>query len=177
MAASGARAIRPASGGGDLALARALFVEYARWLGVDLCFQGFDAELDGLPGKYAPPLGRLLLAGPSGEATGCAALRPLDPPPALFAAAAPVGEVKRLYVRPSARGTGTGRALALAIVDAARTIGYRTLCLDTLERMREARALYESLGFARCAPYYDNPLDDAVYYSLDLHAPERPMTP
>lgn len=176
--------IRVARAGHDVDLARSLFREYAAWLGVDLCFQGFEEELAALPGKYAPPLGMLLVAGPPGDAVGCAALRPLDLPtpgsdsnltPVGFAV--PVGEVKRLYVQPRARGTGTGRALAQAIVDAARAIGYRTLCLDTLERMTEARALYESLGFTRCARYYDNPLDEAVYYSLDLHAPERPMTP
>jgi len=169
----------------DLALARTLFEEYAAGLGIDLCFQGFADELASLPGKYASPLGILLLAGPPGDAVGCAALRPLDNKPPVrgtyvvpeVAFRPPVGEVKRLYVRPRARGSGTGRALAGAVVDAARAIGYRTLCLDTLERMTEARALYESLGFVRCARYYDNPLADACYYALDLHAPERPMTP
>ncbi len=160
--------IREASGAHDLALARELFEEYALWLGVDLCFQGFAGELATLPGRYAPPRGRLLLAGAPGRASGCVALRPLDPPPPVFAAAAPVGEVKRLYVRPDARGTGTGGALARAIVDAARAIGYRTLCLDTLERMREARSLYRRLGFAPSPPYYDNPLPDVEYYSLAL---------
>lgn len=174
--------IRVARGEHDVELARSLFREYAAWLGVDLCFQGFDEELAALPGKYASPLGILLLAGPPGDAVGCAALRPLpqsgsDSSPAPAGLAAPVGEVKRLYVQPRARGTGTGRALAGAVVDAARAIGYRTLCLDTLERMTEARALYESLGFVRCARYYLNPLADACYYALDLHAPERPMTP
>ena len=163
----------------DVALARGLFEEYAAWLGIDLGFQGFADELATLPGRYGPPLGCLILAGPPGDALGCVALRQLDPPPAVLGGArgAPVGEVKRLYVQPRARGTGTGRALAQAIVDAARAFGYRTLCLDTLARMSEARALYESLGFSRCARYYPNPHDDAVYYSLDLHAPERPMTP
>lgn len=163
--------IRVAQGASDVALARALIEEYAAWLGVDLCFQGLADELAALPGKYAPPAGRLLLAGAPGDAVGCIALRPLAPGSfgaAEGAFAAPVGEVKRLYVQPRARGTGTGRALAEAIVDAARAFGYRTLCLDTLERMNEARALYESLGFRRCAPYYDNPLDDVVYYSLAL---------
>ncbi|MBK6394669.1 MAG: GNAT family N-acetyltransferase [Betaproteobacteria bacterium] len=174
--------IRVARGEHDVELARSLFREYAAWLGVDLCFQGFEEELAALPGKYASPLGILLLAGPPGDAVGCAALRPLprsgsDSNPALAGFAAPVGEVKRLYVQPRARGTGAGRALAGAVVDAARAIGYRTLCLDTLERMTEARALYESLGFVRCARYYDNPLADACYYALDLHAPERSMTP
>lgn len=177
--------IRVARDEHDVELARSLFREYAAWLDVDLCFQGFEEELAALPGKYASPLGMLLLAGPPGDAVGCAALRPLPAlppergsnvvPEVAFAAA--VGEVKRLYVQPRARGTGTGRALAEAVVDAARAIGYRTLCLDTLERMTEARALYESLGFVRCARYYDNPLADACYYALDLNAPERPMTP
>ena len=162
--------IRIAHGERDLVLARTLFREYAAGLGIDLCFQGFDQELASLPGKYGPPLGRLLLAGTQDDAVGCVAVRPLEPPPEALggALAAPVGEVKRLYVQPRARGSGAGRALAAALVDAARSIGYRTLCLDTLERMHEARALYESLGFRRCARYYDNPLDDAVYYSLSL---------
>jgi GNAT superfamily N-acetyltransferase len=163
--------IRVAQGARDTALARALIEEYAAWLGVDLCFQGLDEELATLPGKYAPPSGRLLLAGEPGDAVGCVALRPratgsFGAPDAAFVA--PVGEVKRLYVQPRARGAGAGRALAAAIVDAARTIGYRTLCLDTLERMHAARALYESLGFRPCERYYDNPLDDVVYYALAL---------
>ena len=168
--------IREARSARDVALSRALIEEYAAGLDIDLRFQAFDEELGSLPGRYAPPLGRLLLAGPPGDAVGCIALRPLAPPARATRCAddvwsrfaAPVGEVKRLYVQPRARGTGTGRALAVSIVDAARAIGYRTLCLDTLERMSEARALYASLGFRTCAKYYDNPLDDAVYYSLAL---------
>ena len=160
-----------APGERDLALARGLIEEYAAGLGVDLCFQGLADELATLPGKYGAPAGRLLLAGPPDDAVGCIALRPLAP--GSFgvsddAFAPPVGEVKRLYVQPRARGTGTGRALATATVDAARAFGYRTLCLDTLERMSEARALYESLGFRRCARYYDNPLGDVAYYVLRL---------
>lgn len=167
-------AIRIASGADDVAIARALFVEYAHAIGIDLFFQSFDDELASLPGKYAPPQGRLFLAGPPGDAFGCVALRPLAArDPSTLAGTdpgfvEPVGEVKRLYVQPRARGTGAGRALAVAVVDAARTIGYRTLCLDTLEWMAEARALYASLGFRPCAKYYDNPLADAVYYSLRL---------
>ena len=162
-----APAIRPAEGPRDIELARALFLEYAAGLGIDLCFQGFDEELATLPGKYRPPQGRLLLAGPPGDAVGCVALRPLDVDVSVELAT-PVGEVKRLYVQPRARGTGTGRVLASALVDAARTIGYRTLCLDTLEHMTEARALYESLGFTRARRYYENPLDHVVYYALTL---------
>ena len=169
---SAAPPIRLASGDADVAIARALFVEYAHAIGIDLFFQSFDEELATLPGKYAPPEGRLFLAGPPGDAFGCIALRPLAArDPATWSDAGfvpPVGEVKRLYVQPRARGTGAGHALASAVVDAARSIGYRTLCLDTLEWMSEARALYAKLGFRTCGKYYDNPLTDAVYYSLQL---------
>ena len=162
--------LRLASSARDLELARELFAEYASTLPIDLAFQGFDEELATLPGRYAPPRGRLFLAGPPGEAVGCIALRELDPPPEALggAAAAPIGEIKRLYVRPIARGTGTGRRLAAAVVDAARAIGYRTLCLDTLASMREAQALYASLGFTTTARYYGPPLDDIVYYAMKL---------
>jgi len=160
--------IRIADGPRDIALARALFEEYAAWLAVDLCFQSFAEELATLPGHYAPPSGRLFLAGAPGDALGCAALRPLGP---VDRPVPETGEVKRLYVQPRGRGSGTGRRLALAVVDAARAIGYRRLCLDTLERMSEARALYESLGFRRRDAYYDNPLADAVYYELELVRP------
>jgi GNAT superfamily N-acetyltransferase len=163
--------LRPAEGPGDIALARALFEEYAAWLAVDLCFQSFAEELATLPGHYAPPLGRLYLAGAPGDALGCAALRPLPTPGRADRPVPEAGEVKRLYVQPRGRGSGTGRRLAIAIVDAARTIGYRRLCLDTLERMAEARSLYESLGFRQRDAYYDNPLADAVYYELELARP------
>lgn len=145
--------------------ARALFREYAEWLAVDLCFQGFAEELATLPGAYAPPRGCLLLAGPAGAAIGCIALRPI------FVADAPdgtVGEVKRLYVKPAGRGQGLGERLVQAIVDAARVAGYRELRLDTLEHMIDARRLYERLGFVSCSPYYHNPLPGAVYLSRAL---------
>jgi GNAT superfamily N-acetyltransferase len=161
--------IREASGAADLALARALFEEYAAWLDEDLCFQGFAEELATLPGSYARPRGRLLLAGHAGDALGCIALRPL-PDASGDARSTTTGEVKRLYVRPAARGRGVGRQLAGRIVDEARAIGYRWLKLDTLERMHEALALYTALGFVRCDPYYDNPLGSPVYLSLDLTA-------
>lgn len=157
-------ALRDATTAGDIVLARALFIEYAKWLNVDLCFQGFDAELASLPGAYAAPYGRLLLAGEPGGAFGCIALRPLgdgDRPPR-------VGEVKRLYVRPAARGGGWGRKLADALIEQARAIGYRELKLDTLDWMKDARRLYEKAGFRECAPYYRNPLPGAVYMSLSL---------
>lgn len=158
-AAAAAAALREATGADDIARARALFEEYAAWLGVDLCFQGFNEELATLPGAYARPRGRLLLAGRPGDAFGCIALRPLDER---------AGEVKRLYVQPRARGQGWGRRLAAALVEEARSAGYVELKLDTLERMDEALALYGSLGFARCAPYYRNPLGDTVYMGLAL---------
>jgi len=173
-AATGATAeLRDASGLEDIELARALFVEYAQWLKVDLCFQGFDRELAMLPGAYAPPSGRLLLAGLPGEAFGCAALRPLAAakeagPRSSSEAQDGIGEVKRLYVRPRNRNGGWGRKLAEAIVADARTIGYRELKLDTLEWMTDARKLYAKLGFRECDPYYDNPLPGAVYMALVL---------
>ncbi len=143
----------------DLRLARELFREYADWLKVDLCFQGFDEELAGLPGKYAPPAGRLLLARADGAAAGCIALRPLEPG---------VGEVKRMYVRPAFRRRGIARALADALVAQARAIGYQRLRLDTLSFMRDAGALYRSLGFVEIAPYYHNPLQGTIYLELEL---------
>jgi GNAT superfamily N-acetyltransferase len=152
--------IRDADSAADVAHARSLFEEYAAWLAVDLCFQGFAEELSTLPGAYAPPRGRLLLAGPPDAPVGCIALRPLPEPG--------VGEVKRLYVRPAARGTGVGCALVEAILREARSIGYRELKLDTLEWMSDARRLYGRLGFAQCPAYYHNPLPGAVYMRLAL---------
>ena len=155
-------AIRAAAPGADIELARALFVEYAKWLAVDLCFQGFDRELAALPGAYAPPRGRLLLAGEPGAAFGCIALRPL---PATEAAPreTSVGEVKRLFVQPSARKGGWGRRLVETLLDEARAAGYRELKLDTLGWMTDARRLYTRQGFRECAAYYDNPLPGVVY--------------
>jgi GNAT superfamily N-acetyltransferase len=159
-AVSPAAAIRQATTGDDVERARALFVEYAQWLKVDLCFQGFADELKTLPGGYAPPRGRLLLAGAGDEAFACIALRPLD-----FTGLA---EVKRLYVQPQHRGQRWGYLLAQTLIAEARAIGYRELKLDTLEWMAPARALYESLGFRNCAGYYNNPLPGVVYMSLEL---------
>ena len=142
-----------------VAQARALFVEYAASTGIDLCFQNFDAELTGLPGEYAPPKGRLLLAAEDVAAVGCVALRPLDDL---------VCEMKRLYVRPPYRGRGLGRTLAAAVVHEARGIGYQAMRLDTLATMTEAITLYRSLGFQTIAPYRYNPLPEAVYMELKL---------
>ena len=142
-----------------------MFEEYAAWLAVDLCFQGFAGELATLPGAYAPPRGMLMLAGPQDTALGCIALRPLgEAGPAPGATA----EVKRLYVRPEARGTGLGKRLVQTVIDGARAIGYRELKLDTLSRMAEAHSLYATLGFRECAPYYHNPIPGAVYMALVL---------
>jgi len=152
----------------DVANARALIVEYAQWLQVDLCFQGLDLELATLPGAYAPPYGRLLLCGPPGNAFGCIALRPLAQDSAAPATRPAAGEVKRLYVQPAHRADGWGRRLAVALLAEARAIGYRELKLDTLDWMVAARKLYASLGFRECAPYYANPLEGVVYMECVL---------
>jgi putative acetyltransferase len=157
--------IRAATTMNDIAQARALFQEYATWLAVDLCFQGFAEELATLPGVYASPRGMLMLAGPPDAALGSIALRPLAADESPLGAAA---EVKRLYVRPAARGTGLGRRLVQTVIDGARAIGYGELKLDTLERMPEARSLYAKLGFRECAPYYHNPIAGAVYMAMTL---------
>jgi putative acetyltransferase len=154
--------IRVAANRDDFAQARALFEEYAAWLKVDLCFQGFAEELATLPGAYAPPRGMLVLAGPLDAALGCVALRPLAGD---GASASSVAEIKRLYVKPVARGTGLGMRLAQTVIDGARAIGYQEIKLDTLAHMAEARSLYAQLGFRECAPYYHNPIPGAVYMS------------
>jgi ribosomal protein S18 acetylase RimI-like enzyme len=145
----------------EIAAAASLFREYADWLGIDLSFQGFEAELASLPGKYAPPTGELVLAcSPAGEALGCVAVRPLD--------GLTVCEMKRLYVRPAARGLGIGTALVGAIITSAEELGYAEMKLDTLPSMAEAFALYERFGFVRIPAYYHNPVPGTVYLGKRL---------
>lgn len=152
--------IAAAQSGVDLDAVKALFVEYADALDFPLCFQGFDRELATFPGKYAPPAGFLLLARHEDQPLGAVGLRPLD---------AGICEMKRLYVRPEARGTGLGRDLAAACVARARTLGYRAMRLDSIAgRQDTAIALYRRLGFQDIPPYYENPIPGAVYLELGL---------
>jgi GNAT superfamily N-acetyltransferase len=136
-----------------------LFREYAASLGFDLCFQDFETELTTLPGKYAPPDGRLLLAWNDDHAVGCVALRPIDRERC---------EMKRLYVQPVMRGTGLGRRLAERICDEARAAGYRQICLDTLPSMQAAVGVYTGLGFTPVDPYVFNPLPGALFLGRTL---------
>ena len=154
--------IRPATGPGDLEVVRALFREYEQSLGVDLRYQGFAEELATLPGRYAEPCGRLLLASDGETPLGCVALRPLG---------ADLCEMKRLYLRSEARGKGLGRTLATRMIDEARAIGYRAMRLDTLPSMTEAIAMYRGLGFRPIAPYYQSPIAGTLYLELALVSP------
>jgi putative acetyltransferase len=147
----------------DWQAVRKIFCEYRDSLLVDLCFQGFDAELAALPGDYAPSGGLLLLALVDGEVAGCGAFRPL--PDADYANAC---EMKRLYVRPAFRRFGLGRLLAQSLIDRATEAGYSAMLLDTLDDMEAARGLYQSLGFEEVPPFYFNPLPGAHYLKVQL---------
>ncbi len=139
--------------------ARRLFREYQRSLGVDLCFQNFEKELANLPGAYAPPKGRLYVARNGDALVGCIALRPLE---------GDACEMKRLYVRSQARGSGLGRRLARLVIEEAQRIGYERMRLDTLPSMTSAIGLYRDLGLVEIAPYYVNPVEGALFMELRL---------
>jgi putative acetyltransferase len=149
-----------ADGEAQVAQARVLFREYADAMpGIDLCFQNFETELHELPGAYAPPRGRLLLAFADEELAGCVALRPRD---------AETCEMKRLYVRRGFRGRRVGLELAQTIIREAREVGYKRMLLDTLPIMGDAIKLYRSLGFKEIEPYYHNPVAGALFMELEL---------
>jgi GNAT superfamily N-acetyltransferase len=153
--------IHPVRSAEDLAAAAGLFAGYAASLPIDLGYQDFAAELSGLPGRYAPPRGELLLArDPAGAPLGCVALRPIGVEGCC--------EMKRLFLTPAARGRGLGRALAQAVIDAAWARGYRELRLDTLPSMRSAIGLYERMGFERIAAYYAPTPDGTIFMRLTL---------
>ena len=153
--------IRPVRSTEDLVATAVLFRDYEASLDTDLCFQGFEEEVAGLPGKYAPPRGALFIAvAADGETVGCVALRPVEPDGAC--------EMKRLYVAPQGRGQGLGRALMQAVIDEATRIGYREMRLDTLPSMTTAQAMYREAGFVPIAPYYETPVGGTVFMALDL---------
>jgi len=147
----------------DIPTVRKLLREYAAGLSFSLDFQGFEREVASLPGDYAPPGGALLVARDRGELAGCVALRRLD---------AEICEMKRLYVRTPWRGRRVGAALAAAVVEEGRRVGYRRMRLDTVPGMETAQALYERLGFREIAPYRTNPVPGARFLELDLSAAE-----
>jgi len=156
-----------ASTAAHIAAARELFLEYGGSLGFSLCFQSFDQELAELPGKYAPPKGRLLLAFRGADAVGCVALRPL--PASEGQSDNHACEMKRLYVRPAARGMQLGRRLVEQVIAAARTIGYRRMRLDTVPGVMDAAiALYREMGFREIEPYCINPMPGTLFLELEL---------
>jgi ribosomal protein S18 acetylase RimI-like enzyme len=156
--------ILQASSPAQLAHARELFLEYAASLGFSLCFQNFDRELAILPGDYAPPEGRLLLAEYEAQLAGCVALHKLEPE---------ICEMKRLYIRPQFRGNGLGRQMAEHLIAEARTMNYRHMRLDTVEPvMKDAVGMYRKLGFKEIPPYRKNPMPGTLYMELNLPSPK-----
>lgn len=151
--------IRAASGTGDVAIIRELFLEYAATLDFSLCFQGFDDELATLPGDYAPPQGGLWLAEIDAAIAGCVALRPIE---------SGICEIKRLYLRPVARGLGLGRRLTETALEFACARGYRAMRLDTVDAMVAAQSLYRALGFAEIPPYGEHRHPRLRYFELAL---------
>ena len=151
----------------DIDEIRRLFREYETYLDIDLCFQDFESELANLPGKYAPPSGTLLLAMDGEKAMGCGALRRIGP------IVDSTCEMKRLYVRPEARGLDLGKRIAKQLIQEAVRLGYAAMVLDTLDRLEAAIQLYRSLGFVSAEPYYDNPLSGVVYMKLSLRNPPK----
>ena len=152
-------AVRKPRDAGEIAAVKALFLAYAQSLNFSLCFQDFDAEMAGFPGKYAPPTGALLLALVDGAPAGAVGLRDLGDS---------ICEMKRLFVQPQYRALKLGRKLAEAIVAEARALGYGRIRLDTLPTMQSAQQLYRAMGFLEIAPYYDNPIEGAKYMELVL---------
>lgn len=153
-------AISQAESAAEIEQVRELFLEYANSLSFSLCFQGFERELQGLPGDYAPPDGRLLLARYENQAAGCVALHRLEDD---------ICEMKRLYLRPAFRGKGLGRLLVDRVIAEAGSIGYRRMRLDTVpSSMQDAVALYRRKGFREITPYRENPIAGALYLELEL---------
>lgn len=149
-----------AKSGNEISAVRDLFIEYAEWLDVSLCFQNFDEELATLPGRYAPPEGRLYLVKSNGKYTGCAGLRKIDDG---------ICEMKRLYLKPEMRGSGIGKKLVQLLIDEARDIGYKSMRLDTIkEKMPNAVDIYEKFGFKKIDKYYDNPNPHTLFMELVL---------
>lgn len=152
--------IRQAESPAHIGQVRELFLEYAQSLGFSLCFQNFDQELAELPGDYAPPSGRLLLAELERELAGCVAMHKFG---------AGICEMKRLYLRPKFRGKGLGRMLAETIIAEASKLGYKSMRLDTVEPvMKDAVAMYRRLGFREIAPYRANPMPGTLYMEVEL---------
>lgn len=152
--------VEPVRNDNDLQAVVTLFYEYVAWLDLDLAFQGFDAEMQAMPGKYAPPTGKLLLArNAEGSAVGCVALRPQGQD---------ICEMKRLWVRDIAKGSGLGKELVKAIIKAGQDLGYQRMRLDTLPRMKAAVSMYRSFGFVEIPAYYQTPLEGTHFLELDL---------